>query len=153
MLESSSVDAAAKLFAATTLKGKVRWSPGAWWCVSSLTQPDRIRPSPDTPRAAARAACLYHEEPYRLPCWAKAHQTDAVCVSGQLGDTDDRMERCPHRHCQRSGYRPSNTTLRPGFPPRPPRRSHAWTKDRTHSTSGRSTTHTQPAAPSHGSDM
>ena len=121
--------------------------------VSSLTQPDCIRPSPDTPRAAARAACLHHEEPNRLPCWAKAHQTDAVCVSGQLGDTDDRMERCPHRHCQRSGYRPSHTTLCPGFPPRPPRRSHAWTKDRTYSTSGRSTTHTQPAAPTHGPDM
>jgi hypothetical protein len=40
MLESSSVDAAAKLFAATTLKGKVRWPR-----MRSCFLPDRARSS------------------------------------------------------------------------------------------------------------
>lgn len=118
-----------------------------------LTKPDRIRPPPNTPRAAATAASLHHEEPDSLPCWAQAYQVDTVRLLGEPGDTDDRMEGRPHRHRQRPGVRPSNTTLRLGFSPRPPRRSHAWTKDRTHSTSGRPTTQLQPTAPSYGPDM
>ncbi len=121
--------------------------------VAFLTEPDRIRPPPDSPPTAARAASLHHEEPDSLPCWAQAHQTDAMRLFGEPSNPDDRMEGRPYRHCQRSGVRPSNTTLRLGFPPRPPRRSHAWTKDRTHSTSGRPTIHLQPAAPPHGPDM
>lgn len=85
-----------------------------------LTELDRVRPSPNPPRTATRATCIYYEEPDRLPCRPQAYKVDAVCLSGELGNTDDRMEGCPHRHCQRPWLRSGNTTLRLGFPSRPP---------------------------------
>jgi hypothetical protein len=66
ILESAPADAAAKLFAATTLKGKVGlWSHRR---ASPLTPPDCIRSPPSTPPAAPRAPSIHNAEPRDIPC-------------------------------------------------------------------------------------
>lgn len=68
MLESNSVEAAAKLFAATTLKGKV--GHARHFGVPSLTKADRIRPSPSAPRVTSDPTRNSHEKLGDLPLWA-----------------------------------------------------------------------------------
>lgn len=156
MLESTAADAAAKLFAATTLKGKVRvhssLSPSLflsdYYSLSPvpllsphmsphLTLPDCLRPPPGASPTAAGTPRLYHAQPCYLPCGPQAHQTATVRVSGKPSHSDDRVEGRPQGCRQHTRHRSCHPTLRPRLSPRPPRRSHAWTKDCTHSTSAR----------------
>jgi hypothetical protein len=112
----------------------------------SLTMPDCLRPPPGAARTASRAPSLHHAQSGDIPRWTQAHPFAAMRVSGESGHTDDRVEGCPQRRCQRSRVRSSNATLRPGLPPRSPRRSYAWTQDRSHSTSERATSRHQHTA-------
>jgi hypothetical protein len=122
-------------------------------CSSSLlTVPDRIRPPPSAPRTASRSPGLDHAQSGPVPRRTEAHPAAAVRVSGEPGNTDDRVEGRPQRCRQRPRRRSSNTALRPGLPPRPPRGSHAWTEDRTHSTSERAAPRHQSTAFPRGPD-
>jgi hypothetical protein len=111
-----------------------------------LTMSDRIRSPPSASRTAPRAPSIHHAKSGDLPRWTQAHTSAAMCVPGKSGHTDDRVEGCPQRRCQCPRLRSSNATLRPGLPPRSPRRSHAWTQDRSHSTSERAAPRHQPTA-------
>lgn len=143
MLESNSVDAAAKLFAATTLKGKVCshlvWQPP----MLMLMRPDCVRPPPSASRVTPKPARLDHEKFGYLPCWTQAYQITTLRMPGESGYPDDRMEGRAVSHSLHAWGQPLHPTLRLRLPPRPPGRSHTWTKNQPHSTFGRITIHHQ----------
>jgi hypothetical protein len=141
MLESNSVDAAAKLFAATTLKGKVYPHPVLQ--PPMLMRPDCVRPPPSASRVTPEPARLDHEKCGHLPCWAQAYQTTTLRMPGESGYSDDRMEGRAVSHRLHAWGKPFHSTLRLRLPPRPPGRSHTWTKNQPHSTFGRVTIHHQ----------
>jgi hypothetical protein len=141
MLEANNVDAAAKLFAATTLKGKVR--KPVCPAHARLTFLDCLRPAPATPRVAPQLARDHHEKSGNLPCGPQAHSAAALRVPGKPGHPDDRMEGRAFSCCLLSRHRSVDAALRLGLPSCPPRRSHSWTKNRSHSTFGRTTIHHQ----------
>jgi hypothetical protein len=118
-----------------------------------LTVPDCIRSPPSASRTASRAPSVHHAESGDIPCWTQAHTSAAMRVSGESGHTDDRVEGCPQRHCQRPRFRSSNATLRLGLSPCSPRRSHTRTQDRSHSTSERAAPRLQPTAIPQGVDI
>ena len=120
---------------------------------SSLTTPDRLRSPPSSPRTAPRAKSLHHAKPGNLPRRTQADSFTTMRVSGESGHTDDRVEECPQRHCQRPRFRSSNATLRLGLSPCSPRRSHTRTQDRSHSTSERAAPRLQPTAIPQGVDI
>jgi len=108
-----------------------------------LTFVDRLRPPPATPRVAPQLARDHHEKSGDLSCRSEAHPAAALRVPGEPGYPDDRVEGRAFSHCFLPGHRSFDAAVRLGLPPRPPRRSHSWTKNRSHSTFGRTTIHHQ----------
>jgi hypothetical protein len=94
MLQSDSVDQAAQMFAATSLKGKVRIdcsnSPG----ISRLTKEDDQRSTSSPTRCFAQSPTIITRAPSQVQEWSKANSNPAVHSLGTPCNTNDRVEEC-----------------------------------------------------------
>lgn len=98
LLQSPDVPVEAKLFAATTLKGKVipRALTDHRFLRSNLL--DCVRLGPTTPRLRTRASRFRPQFTRCFRLGPASHSDSAMCVLGKFGDSDDRMEgRFGHR--------------------------------------------------------
>ena len=108
VLQSESIGVEAKLFAASTLKGKVCCgypSPipaiggvqgKAVWLTMGLS--DYLRLAPAATRFAGFIARFFDQPTRPLPYWRSAHTNPVMCLSRGVVPPDAGVERC-HRSC------------------------------------------------------
>lgn len=129
MLQSADVPVEAKLFAATTLKGKVKQALDPRNRTGILTVPDYVRSRSITSGVSGRSKGFGTQSPCGFWFWPSTYTNTTLRVSSQSCDPDGRME-------GRLGYRRLFTRkqcgrLRAGVSQDPPGRSDGGAQDQS----------------------
>lgn len=115
-----------RMFAATTLKGKVRNSSKKHG--HSLTDLDRLRPSPAPAGGHSPASRIGSRSSEAIPRRPKANKDTAMHMCGATGHSNNDMEECAGRCYDDNWQRSSWHRLSPRVPQDSSRRSHRRTQ-------------------------